>query len=62
MSEREWIKNCKETPPPAKVEIETKIDDEKGIRNVGALIWDRMWWIPGMEMYVYYTPTHWRSK
>lgn len=57
----EWIPNKEGfAPVPKGVEIETKIDDERGVRNVTTLVWDRMWWFPDRSMYVYYTPTHWR--
>lgn len=52
---------------PMDMEVETKIDDDKGVRAVQALIQRRrnaesnpMWWIPDGSMYVYYVPTHWR--
>jgi hypothetical protein len=49
---------------PADVVIETKIDDENGVRNVQPLKriagTGRLWWVPDGSMYVYYTPTHWR--
>jgi hypothetical protein len=41
--------------------VETKIDDERGVRNQGDLKWWKgMWWTPDGQMYVYYRPTHWR--
>lgn len=45
-------------------EVETKIDDSRGVRNEQRMTYrNRLWWInvgePG-EMYVYYWPTHWR--
>lgn len=46
---------------PAEEVVETKIDDEHGVRNVQTLKRSgRLWWYPDMSMYVYYTPTHWR--
>lgn len=53
---------------PEGVEIETKIDDGDGIRNVQTLVKRTripgktcpMFWYPDGSMYVYYTPTHWR--
>jgi len=53
---------------PEGVEIETKIDDEYGERNVQTLVKRTrepgrtrpMFWTPDGSMYVYYTPTHWR--
>jgi hypothetical protein len=49
-----------ETAPSDEV-VMTKLDDEKGERNVGPL--KRMgglWYTPDGTMYVYYTPTHWQ--
>lgn len=44
--------------------VMTKIDDEKGVRNEQPMLRrGRLWWInvgEPSEMYVYYTPTHWR--
>ncbi|MNM06952.1 hypothetical protein D3C81_169800 [compost metagenome] len=52
---------------PLGVEVETKIVDAAGERNVQSLTAVQrtpesrvMWWFPDMSMYVYYTPTHWR--
>lgn len=53
---------------PEGVEIETKIDDEHGERNVQTLVKSTrepgktrpLFWFPDGSMYVYYTPTHWR--
>jgi hypothetical protein len=59
---QEWIK-CSETLPAEEVEVETKIDDADGCRNVQSLKRKgRLWFFPDMSMYVYYTPTHWRVK
>jgi len=47
-------------PPPKKMVVRTKLDDGNGIRNEQELVWDgKLWWLPDMRMYVYYTPTHW---
>ena len=44
---------------PENVVVETRIDDEKGVRNEGRLQRvGRLWWTPDMAMYVYFTPTH----
>lgn len=63
-----WIK-CSERVPPLGVEVETKIDDEHGERNIQTLTLKQrnaesraMWWIPDGSIYVYYTPTHWRPN
>ena len=46
---------------PEGVEVETKIDDELGERNVQSLRRkNNLWFFPDWTMYVYYTPTHWR--
>ena len=43
--------------------VETKIDDEKGVRNQQDLKrQDNLWFYPDGSMYVYYTPTHWRER
>lgn len=46
---------------PADAVVETKIDDEHGVRNIAKLKrMARLWWFADGSMYVYYTPTHWR--
>lgn len=44
--------------------VMTKIDDERGERNVQPMTRrGRLWWIDegkSNAMYVYYEPTHWR--
>lgn len=53
--------NVNESLPPNGVVVETKIDDDKGVRNVQTLKKSgNLWWYPDGSMYVYYTPTHWR--
>jgi hypothetical protein len=60
MSAIPWTK-CQHEIPPENIEVETKIDDAKGIRNVQSLLRYRgLWWHPDKSMYVYYSPTHWR--
>lgn len=47
---------------PEGVEVETRIADAAGERNVQSLVRrGRLWFFPDMSMYVYYTPTHWRN-
>jgi hypothetical protein len=47
---------------PEGVAVETKIDDEKGVRNLQDLRrWGSLWWFTDGSMYVYYQPTHWRE-
>jgi hypothetical protein len=46
---------------PEAVVVLTKIDDNKGERNVQELRRSgRLWWHPDGSGYVYYTPTHWK--
>lgn len=45
---------------PENVEVNTKIDNERGVRNEQTLKRrGNLWWFPDGSMYVYYTPTHW---
>lgn len=56
----EWI-SVNYLLPASGQEVETKIDDSKGCRNVATLKFkSNLWWFPDMSMYVYYAPTHWR--
>lgn len=60
MKTTEWIK-CSDRLPDEKVEVMTKIDDEKGVRNEQSLTrYSGLWFFPDMSMYIYYNPTHWR--
>lgn len=46
---------------PDRTVVETKIDDEKGVRNEQTLKRiGNLWFYPDGSMYVYYMPTHWR--
>lgn len=45
---------------PADVLVMTKIDDHQGVRNEQAMRRQGNLWFAG-EMYVYYSPTHWRE-
>jgi len=48
---------------PQGVVVETKIEDEDGVRNETDLVLKgNLWFFPDGSMYVYYTPTHWRPK
>jgi hypothetical protein len=61
VKENEFIE-CSEQLPPEDVIVSTKIDDGKGCRNETTLKRiGRLWFVPDGSMYVYYTPTHWRS-
>ena len=56
----DWIPTTAQLPE-AGVEVETKIEDDRGIRNQQSLVRDgSLWFFPDRTMYVYYTPTHWR--
>lgn len=56
-----YWKNVRHELPPENVIIETKIDDEKGERNIQKLIrMGNLWWFTDKSMYIYYCPTHWR--
>lgn len=56
----DWIPNAPTTAPNGVV-IETKIDDEHGLRNQQTLKKQgNLWFFPDGSMYVYYAPTHWR--
>ena len=58
---REWIKTSEQLPTENAVVL-TKIHDEKGPRNVAMLLRKgNLWFLHDGSMYVYYTPTHWRS-
>lgn len=58
---RKWIKVLDKLPPENLV-VETKLHDEKGVRNVQKLIRIKnLWFLPFVGVYVYYTPTHWRE-
>ena len=47
---------------PERTRVMTKIDDAGGVRNEQWLVrFGRLWFTnESQEMYVYYTPTHWR--
>jgi hypothetical protein len=60
MEDEDW-KRVQTIVPSNGVVVETKIDDERGERNVAKLKrQNRLWFMPDGSMYVYYTPTHWR--
>jgi hypothetical protein len=63
MSDDAWIEVRKQPPPLGEV-VETKIDDEAGVRNEQQLKrgTGRLWFVPDGSMYVYYEPTHWRPS
>ena len=55
---REWI-STSDRMPPQNLPVETKIHDSHGERNLTVLVLNNRLWFSG-DMYVYYTPTHWR--
>lgn len=60
MGEPEWHPI---STAPVSVKVWTKIDDANGVRNVQRLVRQGgLWWTPDLSLYVYYTPTHWRSS
>ena len=57
-----WIPTSEELPPENQI-VDTKVDDEKGVRNEQQLLHSHnLWFLPDKSMYVYYTPTHWKHK
>lgn len=61
---RNWEKVSDSLPEPGVV-VDSKIDDENGVRNeqpLKQMQGNRLWWLPDGSMYVYYTPTHWRYQ
>ena len=55
-----WIRVSHRLPDEG-IEVETKISDDQGIRNVQNLRRKgNLWFFPDNSMYVYYKPTHWR--
>lgn len=47
--------------PKEGIIVDTKIDDELGMRNEQQLKRQgRLWFFPDGIMYCYYTPTHWK--
>lgn len=56
-----WI-SCRESLPPERAVVKTKIDNGKGCRNETELKRrGNLWFFPDDSMYVYYTPTHWAA-
>ncbi len=61
MEYRKWIRSDQQLPEENEI-VETKLDDFKGCRNEQLLKRiGRLWYFPDGSMYVYYTPTHWRT-
>lgn len=62
MSERIWQQTRHSLPLEGAL-VETKIDDERGVRNEAELFRQGLlWFVADGAMYVYYAPTHWREK
>lgn len=61
----EWISVTDKLPTPGLI-VETKIDDNIGVRNRQDLkligLNKKLWFWPDGSGYVYYSPTHWRLK
>lgn len=56
----DWVNTSVIKPREGEI-VDTKIDDDKGVRNNQPLKWMLgKWFTPDGAMYVYYTPTHWR--
>jgi hypothetical protein len=54
-----WIR-CDDSLPLNGDLVETKVDDADGCRNVQKLRRKDGLWFTSYNMYVCYTPTHWR--
>jgi hypothetical protein len=53
--------SIKDALPPEGIKVETKIDDQKGVRNETILVRKgNLFFFADMSMYVYYVPTHWK--
>lgn len=62
MNKNKW-NQTNTTLPENGVIVDTKIDDENGVRNEQPLKrQNNLWFFPDGSMYVYYTPTHWKLK
>jgi hypothetical protein len=60
MNATNWVSTA-DTLPPEGEAVLTKIDDDRGVRNEQTLIRRGHLWFTD-DMYVYYTPTHWRRQ
>lgn len=58
MEDITWIKISDQKPPEGE-KVLTKIDDRQGVRNIISLTRRKNLYFSG-EIYVYYTPTHWK--
>jgi hypothetical protein len=58
----EWHATVQSLPPENEV-VMTVIDDAKGRRNERLLKRQGvMWFCPDGQLYMYYTPTHWKEQ
>lgn len=58
----DWISISSGLPKEGVV-VDTKIDDENGLRNEQKLKrMKSLWFFPDDSMYVYYRPTHWKES
>lgn len=56
-----WIATKNRTPPENQI-VETKIDNEKGLRKHLYLVYhEGQWWQPDMSVRVHHTPTYWKE-
>lgn len=57
-----WI-SLNEQIPIEGIIVETRIEDEHGVRNEQDLVRKGcLFFFPDYSMHIYYTPTHWRPK
>lgn len=60
----EWFSTSGNVLPKVGTVVDTKIDDEDGLRNEQPLkrggTNGNLWFFPDGGMYVYYRPTHWK--
>lgn len=55
-----WV-DAQKAKPTENTVVETKIDDQYGVRNKSKNIYsDGRWLTHDGVMYIYYSPTHWR--
>lgn len=61
-SANKWIRIIDRLPPENK-EVETKIDDDMGVRDERVLVYyNKMWFKAEDFERMYIRPTHWREK
>ena len=56
----EW-RRVDDEKPPQNFPVDTKIDDQDGVRNEQVMSFHHNLWWAG-DMYVYYRPTHWKFR